>query len=410
MTFVQTADTRLLFLTRIIRMFAYGFLSVVLALYLAGLGLSGERIGLLFSFTLLGDVLVSLVITLVADRVGRKRMLMLGSALMAAAGIVFAFTDNYVLLLIAGTIGVIAPSDKDIGPFLSIEQAALSHLMADKERTKSFAWYNLAGSFASATGSLVCGSLVGLLQSREHLPLDPYRMVVIFYALCGLILLVMFRLLSPAVEVKTSIPAERTSAFPLRESRGIVMSLSSLFAIDAFAGGFIVQSMIAYWFHLKFGVEPATLGGIFFGANILAGFSALSAARLAARFGLINTMVYTHIPSSILLILVPLMPSLPLAIVMLLLRFSISQMDVPTRQSYTMAVVKPEERSAASGVTNVVRSVGASISPALCGRMLASQAFMSAPFFVAGVLKIMYDLILYRRFRHVRPPEEQPKG
>lgn len=186
----------------------------------------------------------------------------------------------------------------------------------------------------------------------------------------------------------------------------MVFKLSSLFVLDAFAGGFIVQSMMAYWFHLRFGVEPATLGGVFFGANILAGFSALSAAKLASRFGLINTMVYTHIPSSILLILVPLMPNLTLAIVVLLLRFTISQMDVPTRQSYTMAVVRPEERSAAAGVTNVVRSVGASIAPAICGGLLASPALMNVPFFIAGGLKILYDLLLYRSFRRLRPPEE----
>lgn len=165
--------------------------------------------------------------------------------------------------------------------------------------------------------------------------------------------------------------------------------------------------MMAYWFHLKFGVEPATLGAIFFGANVLAGLSALSATRLAVRFGLINTMVYTHIPSSVLLILVPLMPNLPLAIIVLLLRFSISQMDVPTRQSYTMAMVRPEERSAAAGVTNIVRSVGASIAPALCGRLLASPTLMSVPFYLAGGLKIVYDLLLYRSFRKVRPPEEK---
>ena len=334
-------------------------------------------------------------------------MLILGSALMAGAGVVFAFTSNYALLLLAGTIGVIAPSDKDIGPFLSIEQAALSQLVPDKERTKSFAWYNLAGSFASATGSLACGSLVGFLQSQPALPIDPYRIVVVFYAFCGLVLLVMFRFLSPSVEVSQRPDRTGNRSFALHESRGVVMKLSSLFAIDAFAGGFIVQSMIAYWFHLKFGVSPSTLGGIFFGANILAGLSALSAARLAAKFGLINTMVYTHVPSSVLLILVPLMPNLTMAIIMLLLRFAISQMDVPTRQSYTMAVVRPEERSAASGVTNVVRSVGASIAPALCGRLLASPSLMSVPFFLAGGLKIIYDFILFRSFRGIHPPEEE---
>ncbi len=387
-------------------MFAYGFLSVILALYLAGLGLSGDRIGLLFTFILLGDVVISLLITLVADRVGRRRMLILGCILMAGAGLVFAFTHNYALLLIAGTIGVIAPSDKDIGPFLSIEQAALSQLTPDRERTRAFAWYNLAGSFASATGSLACGSAVQFLQSQRPFPLNPYQTVVMFYAVCGVVLLAMFHRLSPAVEVNPEVARQSKGTLALQESRGIVFRLSSLFAVDAFAGGFIVQSMVSYWFHLKFGVAPATLGGIFFGANILAGLSALSAASLAKRFGLIKTMVYTHIPSSLLLILVPLMPSLHLAILMLLLRFSISQMDVPTRQSYTMAVVRPEERSAASGVTNVVRSVGASIAPALCGKMMATQTLMSLPFFLAGGLKIMYDLILYRQFRMVHPPEE----
>jgi MFS family permease len=183
--------------------------------------------------------------------------------------------------------------------------------------------------------------------------------------------------------------------------------LSALFALDAFAGGLIVQSMIAYWFHVKYGVDAGVLGSIFFGANVLAGISALLAARIAAKFGLINTMVFTHIPSNILLILVPLMPNLPLAITVLLLRFSISQMDVPARQSYTMAVVAPDERSAASGVTAIARSVGASISPALTGLMFSIPALISVPIFLCGGLKIVYDLLLFREFRMVKPPEEK---
>ncbi len=403
---LHTHDTRLLFTTRITRLFAYGFLSVVLALHLANLGLSETQIGLLFTFTLLGDVVVSLIITLIADRIGRKRMLILGAVLIAAAGLVFALTSNYALLIIAGTIGVIAPSDKDIGPFLSIEQASLSQLVPDAKRTKAFALYNLAGSFASAGGSLLCGGMVGFMQLQDTLPLDPYRTVIIVYALSGVLLALQFAFLSPSVEVAQLSMRSKGGAFSLHQSRGVVFKLSSLFALDAFAGGFIVQSMMAYWFHLKYGVEPATLGGIFFGANILAGLSALSATRLAKRFGLINTMVYTHIPSSFLLILVPLMPNLTLAIIVLLLRFSISQMDVPTRQSYTMAMVRPEERSAASGITNVVRSVGASLAPAICGRLFASPGLLSIPFFIAGGLKIVYDVLLYRSFRSVRPPEE----
>jgi MFS family permease len=187
----------------------------------------------------------------------------------------------------------------------------------------------------------------------------------------------------------------------------VVFRLSALFSLDAFAGGLIVQSMIAYWFHVRFGIEAGIIGSIFFGANILAGVSALLAGRLAKKIGLINTMVFTHIPSNILLMLVPLMPSLPLAILLLLLRFSISQMDVPTRQSYTMAVVEPDERSAASGVTAIARSVGAAISPSLTGVFLSIPALLSAPFFLAGGLKIIYDILLYRSFRRLPPPEER---
>ena len=208
------------------------------------------------------------------------------------------------------------------------------------------------------------------------------------------------------VGFKTVSETRGASLLGLHRSRGIVLRLAALFSLDAFAGGFVVQSMVAYWFQLRFGVEPALLGGIFFGANILAGVSALAAARVAARIGLINTMVFTHIPSNILLMLVPLMPNLPLAVALLLLRFSISQMDVPTRQSYTMAVVAPDERSAASGVTTIARSVGASLSPSISGLFLASPVLMGAPFLVAGGLKIVYDLLLYRGFRELKPPEE----
>jgi predicted MFS family arabinose efflux permease len=209
--------------------------------------------------------------------------------------------------------------------------------------------------------------------------------------------------LSPQMETTRQVVS---TAIGLHRSRGIVLKLSALFALDAFAGGFIVQSLIAYWFQVRFGVEPAILGGIFFGANILAGISALSAARIAARIGLINTMVVTHIPSNLLLILVPLMPNLPLAIIVLFARYSISQMDVPTRQSYTMAVVDPDERSAASGVTTIARSIGAAIAPSLAGVLLGGP-LLSAPFFIAGGLKIVYDLALYRNFRALKAPEEK---
>ncbi|MCI0696645.1 MFS transporter [candidate division KSB1 bacterium] len=406
----SATDTRILFATRLTRLFAYGFLSVVLALYLAQIGLSEQEIGLLLTLTLLGDAVISLWLTTSADRIGRRRMLLLGAALMVLAGAVFVLTKNFAMLLIAAIVGVISPSGNEIGPFLSIEQAALSQLIPNERRTKVFAWYNLVGSFATALGALSGGGLMQVLQSSGATALDSYRAVLIGYAVLGVALIAVFTRLSPAIETGVAAgiaPSHRM--FGLHRSRGVVMKLSGLFALDAFAGGFVVQSLMAYWFHVKFGVAPATLGSIFFGANILAGLSALLAARIAARIGLINTMVFTHIPSNILLMLVPLMPSLALAIAVLLVRFSISQMDVPTRQSYTMAVVSPDERSAASGVTSIARSVGASLSPALSGQLLAMPTLLSVPFFFAGGLKIIYDLLLYRSFRALKPPEEEPR-
>jgi MFS family permease len=385
--------------------FCYGFLSVVLALYLAESGLTEAQIGLLFTLTLMGDALISLWLTTSADRFGRKRTLVLGALLMAGAGIVFVSTRNVVFLIIAAILGVISPSGNEIGPFLSVEQAGLTQLLPNQRRTHIFAWYNLVGSFATALGALTGGWLAQGLQNNNWTALDAYRLVLAGYALGGFILLLLFFNLSKGVEVEaTQQTIQRVLG--LHRSRAVVFKLSSLFALDAFAGGLVIQSLMAYWFHVRFGVESGVLGSIFFGANILAGISSLLAVRLADKFGLINTMVFTHIPSNILLILVPLMPTLPLAIAVLLLRFSISQMDVPTRQSYTMAVVEPDERSAASGVTAIARSIGASISPGLTGLLFSIPILFSAPFFLSGGLKIIYDLLLYREFRAVKPPEE----
>ncbi len=402
------SDIPFLFATRIIRMFGYGFLSVVLALYLAQRGLSEGEIGLLLTLTLAGDAAVTLWLTTSADRIGRRRMLIVGAGLMIMAGVIFSLTGNFILLVVTAIIGVISPSGNEIGPFLSIEQAALSQLLPDEKRTQIFAWYNLVGSFATATGALAGGGLAQLLQGSGYTPLNSYRAVVLGYTLIGVVLTILFLRLSQAVEAPKlvdAVPIQRKLG--LHKSRGVVLRLSSLFAIDAFAGGLVVQSMVAYWFNIKFGVQPAVLGSIFFGANVLAGVSALSAAWIAKRIGLINTMVFTHIPSNILLILVPFMPTLPLAIVALLLRFSISQMDVPTRQSYTMAVVSPDERSAAMGVTSISRSVGATLSPAITGQLLAVSSLIGAPFMIAGGLKIVYDLLVWRGFRAVKPPEER---
>jgi MFS family permease len=403
MTFTTlSTDGYNLFGTRIIRMFAYGFLSVVLVLYLAELDLNEGMIGLLLSATLLGDAAISLWMTTNADRLGRRRILIAGAALMLFAAVLFAITDRVVLLLIAAIFGVISPSGYEVGPFLPIEQAALAQIVPDERRTQIFAWYNLVGSFATAAGALAGGVLSQLLQQIGLLPLNSYRTIVIVYGVFGLLLGMLFSRLSSSVEALPLDPAPTWYHFGLHRSRRVVLRLSALFGLDAFAGGFVVQSLVAYWFHVRFGVEPAVLGGIFFGANILAGISALASSWVAVRVGLVRTMVFTHLPSNILLMLVPLMPNLLLATIVLLIRFSISQMDVPPRQSYTMAVVAPDERSAAAGVTGIARSVGAAISPAVAGAFLSNSVLLSAPFFVAGGLKVFYDILLYRSFRDRR--------
>lgn len=405
-------DIPVLFATRILRLFAYGFLSVVLVLYLAASGLGENQIGLLLTLTLVGDAAISLWITTSADRVGRRRMLILGAALMMFAGVLFAATRSFLPLLIAATLGVISPSGNEVGPFLAIEQAALADGVAAEKRPAVFAWYNLAGSFATALGALAGGGLAQALQAGGASPLSSYRAVVLGYALIGLALSAIFLRLSPAIEPPPKRVTERPAFFRadlgLGESRGIVLRLAGLFTIDSFAGGFIVQAFVAYWFHTRFGVAPAALGSIFFGANILAGISALTATRLARRIGLLNTMVLTHIPSNVLLFLVPLMPSLPLAVAVLLARFGISQMDVPARQAYTMALVAPGERSAAAGVTGIARTVGASLSPLVASPLYASAVLSSFPFFICGGLKIVYDLLIWRSFRKVPLPEESP--
>jgi len=407
-----TRDGWLLFLTRFVRLFAYGSLSVILVFYLVSLGLTTAQTGLLLTLTLAGDIVVSLYLTTRADRIGRRRMLIAGAILMAAAGLAFAFTRNFLFLIIAGTIGVISPSGNEVGPFLSIEQAALSHVVSPKTRTEVFAWYTLAGSIATALGALFGGTISQTLQKSLMAPVESYRVVVLSYAALGIVLALLFTRLSSLAEVSpvaegTASPTTVATAFGITRSRHVVLKLSSLFALDSFAGGFVVQSFAAYWFYLRFGVRPAALGAIFFWANVFAGISALLASRLASRIGLIRTMVFTHLPSNILLILVPLMPNLKVAVLVLLVRFSISQMDVPARQSYTMAVVSAEERSAAGGITGVARTTGAAISPLFAGFLFARPSLINVPFFIAGSLKIIYDLLLFRSFRKIRPPEER---
>ncbi len=404
-----TRDGKFLFLTRFIRLFSYGMLAVVLVFYLTGLGLTESQTGLLLTLTLAGDTAVSLTLTTQADRIGRSRTLIAGAVLMAGAGVAFALTRNFLMLVIAGTIGVISPSGHEVGPFLSVEQAALSEVIPTRERTSVFAWYALTGAIATAVGSLFGGLVTDFLQKSSGMPaLGSERIVVFLYAAMGIVLAIVFSRLSAGAEVH-NVPLRSGAMMRLLgigASRAVVFRLGALFALDAFGGGFVIQSFAAYWFYLRFGVDPATLGGIFFGANIFAGVSALLASRLAARIGLVRTMVFTHLPSNILLILVPLMPTLKLAIFVLLVRFSISQMDVPTRQSYTMAIVAPQERSAAAGITGVARTSGAAVAPLFAGILFSKPELINYPFFIAGALKIGYDLMLYRAFIGHKPAGE----
>jgi len=402
----MTRDVGLLFAGRAVRMFGYGSLAVILAIYLSALGLDAPSIGILLSLTLVGDTVVSLWLTTHADRIGRRRTLIAGGLLMAAAGVVFASTSVFGILLIAATIGVLSPSGNEVGPFLAVEQASLSEVIPGDTRTRVFAWYNLVGSVATAFGALATGLAVGALRAAGALELDADRAVILAYTAIGLGLVVVFALVSPAVEVVAR-DVSIAGRLGLHRSRGVVLRLAALFSLDAFAGGMVMQSLLALWFHQRFGVPEAILGAIFFGANILAAVSALAASRLAARFGLVNTMVFTHLPSNVLLILVPLMPVLPLAVLVLLARFSISQMDVPTRQSYTIAVVEPDERSAAAGVTGIARTTGAAIGPLIAAPLYGVAALAAVPFFLGGGLKILYDLLLWRAFRAHPAPEER---
>src|SRR4051794_40745958 len=290
-------DAWLLFATRFTRLFAYGALSVVLVFYLVGLGLNESQTGLLLTSTLAGDTLVSLFLTTRADRIGRRTMLIVGAGLMAAAGLVFAFTHSLWLLVLAGTIGVISPSGGEVGPFLPIEQAALSHVVTGRDRTDVFAWYTLAGSLATALGALLAGTLTRALQQTSAMtPLNSYRAVVVLYAALGGVLAFLVTRISAAAEAsnvgeKNALGATLAGLSGLEHSGRVVFKLSALFALDSFGGGFVIQSFAAYWFHLRFGVNPQTLGVVFFWANVFAGISALLASRLASRIGLLNTMV-----------------------------------------------------------------------------------------------------------------------
>ncbi len=395
-------EGRLLFAARAVRTFAFGWLSVVLALVLARLGLSAARIGGIFTATMIEDAVLTIVLSSIAARIGPARIMAWTAPLITLGGVLLALADDPRVLIAGAVLGTLSPNGLEAGPFSPMEQAMLPDTVPASARTWAFGWYNVFGFLPAALGSLAAG---GWLRAARVLGLDDlaaYRCMLWAYAVAGIVLALLYAQLarsrrSGALEPRV---APAISSGGLHRSRRIVLELSALQGLDALAGGFIMQSLLAYWFHVRFGVGAAMLGVLFFGTNLLSAVSFLAASRVADRFGLLNTMVFTHLPSNVLLLLVPLMPSFPLAAAVLLARHILSQMDVPTRQAYTMALVAPEERPAAAGFTTSVRAIAQSCAPALSGLALRT-AGSGIPFAIAGGLKILYDLSLYARFRRV---------
>ena len=386
-------------------------LGVLLAVSLTQRGLSPVAIGALITVSLVGDFFGTYLIGLYADRWGRRRTLAALAGLMAVTGAIFGLLSFYPVLLIAGFFGTLGTSGSETAPFLPIEQAIVPQIVRSERRTATFARYNLVASFAGAVGALAAGLPDVLTHAGIGLS-SGIRLMFGLYVLAAFVAAVLAIRLSPSVEANGAQHRGSRPRFTpaLHRSRSIVVRLAALFSVDALAGGLVVQSLVALYLHLRFGVPLGTLGVLFFAANSLSALSFLAAVPLARRFGLLNTMVFTHLPSNVVLALVAVMPTFPLAAGVLLLRQLLSQMDVPTRQAYTMALVGPEERIAAAGVTSLARSAGSAASPVISGALLQGMLLtLGLPFVIAGAVKSLYDLTLWRTFRHVGVIEEQPR-
>ena len=401
-------DGKLLLAAKIVRTFAYGFLSVILAIYLKLIGFDDLLIGLVLTVTLVNSVIFTLIASFYADRIGRRRTLAIYAALMSISGAIFVTTENHVMLIIAAFIGTINVTGSETGAFLTIEQSILPQTVKNiKKRNIIFAIYNMVGTFAMSAGVLLSGLPTIIQQQFGEIlnQIDSIKPLFILYSLSGIVVIGIYLLLSNRIEVEGKIARPLTQTLsPM--SKNIVGKLSGLFAIDSFAGGFVIQSIVSFWFFTKFGADLTTLSYIFSVAGILTAFSFIVAAKIADKVGLINTMVFTHIPSNILIILVAVAPSLSVAIAFYLIRMALSQMDVPTRQSYIVAVVNKEERTAAAGITNISRNISQAISPSLTG-IIINTFTLSSPFIIGGLLKIAYDIALYVNFRKIKPPEEE---
>ncbi|MEA2523491.1 MAG: hypothetical protein QOF73_718 [Thermomicrobiales bacterium] len=396
-----TSDAGILLRTRAIRGFGDGFVSVLLPLHLATLGFGNTRVGAVVTATLVGSAALTLAVGLLAHRFPRRALLLRASLLMAATGLGFAFVHDFWPLLVVAFVGTLNPSSGDVSVFLPTEQALLPQTVAASGRTSLFARYSLAGSLSAAVGALAAG-LPEFLDHRTSLRLDhALDGMFLLYGALGLTTLAFYRSLSPAVE-----PAGGRSISPLGASKRIVYRLAALFSLDSLGGGFVVQSLLALWLFQRFDLSVATTGTIFFWSGLFSAFSQLAAPRLAARIGLVQTMVFTHLPANLFLIATPFMPTLPLAIATLLARSLVSSMDVPARTSYVMAVVSPEERPAAASVTNVPRSLASALGPFPAGYLLGLSTF-GWPLVIGGTLKAVYDLLLLAMFQKLKPPEER---
>lgn len=409
-----TSDGRFVILARILRMFGFGFSSVLIGVMLAEAGLSLVQVSLLLSVALIGSVIEIIFATLFADRLGRRRTLVGFAVLMALGGLAFAFSHNLIVLLIAAFFGTINPSStSENTPFIAIEQAILPQTCVPDRLTEAFSRYNLWAQLAGAAGGLAVALPDILHNFLGMTTTQGVDLMFVLYAFLGALTAVLFICLTEKVEaasIKSNPTTTRTHKPLQKKSRSNVFRLSSLFVVDAFAGGLVVQTIMAYWFRQRFGVSLSALGFLFFGANLASALSLPIAARISRRLGLLKTMVFTHLPSQLLLLLVPFMPTFWLAALFVLFRQSLSKMDVPTRQVYIIAIVSPEERTAAAGITTMARSIATSMSPLAASALLANSLFvLGLPFLVAGTLSSCYDLLLYALFRKVPIPGDDEK-
>jgi MFS family permease len=400
-------DGKLLLCARIVRTFAYGFLSVILAIYLKLIGFDDILIGIILSVTLINSIIFTLFASFYADRIGRRNTLLLYTIMMSISGIIFFVTENPLALIIAALLGTLNITGSETSAFLSIEQSILPQTIKDnRKRNTLFGFYNMAGTFAMGAGILIANLPIIIESELEFDQIYAIKLLFLFYSLLGILVLGIYLKLSSAIEIKKEKTSKPIAEILTPKSKKIVSKLSGLFAIDSFAGGFAIQSIVSFWFFTKFDIDLSILSYIFSIGSVLTAFSYIIAAKIADKIGLINTMVFTHIPSNILLILLAFAPTLEMAIVFYMIRMALSQMDVPTRQSYIVGVVEENERTASAGITNMSRNIAQAISPSITGYIIGVLS-LSAPFVIGGLLKIIYDITLYINFRKIKPSEEE---